>query len=194
MVIILFYNYQKISSMKKIKRYQKGFNILSVFKPFQAGLSVLVVLFIFIHPLNAGAQSYKAFQTNASFAEKIYLQLDTKAYTPGNIIWYKCIVLNACDHVPSHLSRILYVELITPEEIVHEKKLINIEDGIGHGYFYLDKSLHPGRYMIRAYTQWDENFDQNFFFEDYIQVYANNLKPNEEKPISNVTLVKGAEQ
>lgn len=174
--------------MKRIKLSQKGLGNQLVFK---AMFIALVALFISIQPKNTGAQSLDAFQSNAAFAEKIYLQPDTKVYTLGNIVWYKAIVVNACDHVPSKLSKVLHVELITPEETIHEEKLIQLADGIGYGHFYLNKTLKEGTYLIRAYTEWDKNFESNFFFEDYIQVYENQLNGNQEEPIRNVTLVKG---
>ncbi len=85
--------------------------------------SIYVVLLLFLFPVYTIAQTNDAIQSNASFAEKIYLQLDAKAYTLGNIVWFKAVVLNACDHVPSHLSHVLYAELITPEEIIKEKEV-----------------------------------------------------------------------
>lgn len=36
-----------------------------------------------------------------SFSEKVYLQLDGKVYTKGNVIWFKSIVLSAGNHFPS---------------------------------------------------------------------------------------------
>ncbi len=174
--------------MEKEKFKKLGITLLIKLLGIQYYISL--VLFTIIHPLNSKAQTNNVIQSNASFAEKIYLQLDGKAYTTGNIVWFKAIVLNACDHVPSHLSRVLYVELVTPEEIIHEKKLIKIEDGIGQGFFYLGEDLPEGLYQIRAYTQWDRNFGSDFFFKEYIRVFAAESDENTEKPISNVTLIK----
>jgi hypothetical protein len=42
----------------------------------------------------------------ASFAEKIYLQLDSKVYTTDKTIWFKSIVTNAIDHTPTTLSSV----------------------------------------------------------------------------------------
>src|SRR5690606_32354254 len=53
-----------------------------------------------------------------------------------------------------------------------EKKLIKINNGIGDGYFDLPETLVAGSYLIRAYTEWNKNFDSDFFFEKYIQVFS----------------------
>ncbi|KDN56197.1 MG2 domain-containing protein [Flavobacterium seoulense] len=126
--------------------------------------------------------------SNTSFAEKIYLQLDRKVYTNGDTVWFKCIVSNASEHIPSALSGVLYVELIGADESIRQKKIIKIENGIGQGNFELDKKIPKGNYLIRAYTQWNQNFDNTFMFEEYIQVFTNENQNHEA--IQNIKLVK----
>jgi len=121
--------------------------------------------------------------------EKIYLQLDGKVYTTDRTIWFKAIVTNALDNTPSELSGVLYVELIGPDEKVIEKKLVKLENGIGDGFFDLNKSYTEGIYLIRAYTEWDKNCGAGFFFREYIQVFAPSVTMKAD-PISNITLVE----
>ncbi|MGD0755008.1 MAG: hypothetical protein ABR927_08090 [Bacteroidales bacterium] len=121
--------------------------------------------------------------------EKIYMQLDGKVYTTDKTIWFKAIVTNASDHNLTKLSGVLYVELIGPDEKIIEKKLIKLENGIGTGFFDLNQNYSEGTYLIRAYTEWDRNFGTDFFFNEYIQVFAPTAKMKPE-PISNVTLVE----
>ena len=149
---------------------------------------VLMVSFSVFLPCPARSQ-YNAIYSNTYLAEKIYLQLDGKVYTTDKTIWFKTIVTNAVNHAPTKLSGVLYVELIGPDEKVIEKKLIKLENGIGDGSFELNQSYSEGLYLIRAYTEWDKNFGMDFFFKDYIQVFAPSAKVKPE-PISNVTLVE----
>jgi hypothetical protein len=121
--------------------------------------------------------------------EKIYLQLDGKVYTTDKTIWFKAIVVNAADHVPTKLSGVLYVELIDPNEMILEKKLIKLDDGIGNGFFDLNQSYSEGRYLIRAYTEWNKNFGSDFYFHEYIQVFATSAKVKTD-PISNIKLIE----
>lgn len=143
---------------------------------------------LFLLPLNIWAQVTDLNVSNASLAEKIYLQLDRKVYTNGDTVWFKCIVSNASEHIPSVLSGVLYVELIGADESIRQKKLIKIENGIGQGNFDLDKKITKGNYLIRAYTQWNQNFDTDFVFEEYIQVYPNETQYTE--PINSIKLIK----
>src|SRR5664279_832605 len=121
--------------------------------------------------------------------EKIYLQMDGKVYTTDKTIWFKAIVTNASDHNLTKLSGVLYVELIGPDEKLLEKKLIKLENGVGSGFFDLNNNYSEGTYLIRAYTEWDRNFGTDFFFSEYIQVFAPAAKTKPE-PISMVTLVE----
>ena len=149
---------------------------------------VLTVPFSFLFASPSQAQ-HNDIYSNSYLAEKIYLQLDGKVYTTDKTIWFKAIVTNASNHTPTKLSGVLYVELIGPDEKVIEKKLIKLENGIGDGFFDLNQNYSDGTYLIRAYTEWDRNFGTDFFFKEYIKVFASNAKEKTE-PINNVTLVE----
>lgn len=121
--------------------------------------------------------------------EKIYLQLDGKVYTTDKTIWFKSIVTSSSDHILTKLSGVLYVELIDPNEKILEKKLIKLDNGIGNGFFDLNNSYSEGSYLIRAYTEWNNNFGSDFYFQEYIQVFASSTKVKAD-PISNITFIE----
>lgn len=150
------------------------------------GLASMVLL---LFSYTAKAQILEYIESKASLAEKIYLQLDANIYTVGNTVWFKSVVANAYDHIPSPLSGVLYVELIGPNETIIEEKRVKLSNGVGQGFFYLDESLDQGTYLIRAYTNWNKNFDSDFFFHTYIQVFAPDKENNTQKPITDITLV-----
>lgn len=153
-----------------------------------AQVVIPTLLLIFIITISSRAQINNTIQSNSSLAEKIYLQLDSKVYTTGNTVWFKCIVTNAMDHNPTLLSGVVYIELITPDEKIIDKKIIKIENGIGHGSFQLNKNLNEGNFQIRAFTQWNKNFNTDQIFKEYIQVFAS--KATNLTPINNVKLYK----
>ncbi|MEM8899152.1 MAG: hypothetical protein AAGC85_13650, partial [Bacteroidota bacterium] len=129
-------------------------------------------------------------ETPAAVAEKIYLQLDNKVYTKDQTIWMKAIVTDAAFHLPSQLSKVLYVELIGPGESIIDAKILKLENGIGSGHFDLRQQYNEGSYMIRAYTRWNENFGPEFFYHTYVQILSTSTEspPN---PISQLSLLKG---
>jgi hypothetical protein len=121
--------------------------------------------------------------------EKIYLQLDGKVYTTDKTIWFKSIVTSASDHILTKLSGVLYVELIDQSEKILEKKLIKLDNGIGNGFFDLNQSYSEGSYLIRAYTEWNKNFGSDFYFHEYVQMFAPSAKVKAD-PISNISLIE----
>ena len=148
-------------------------------------LLVSLSVILIIPVLSQSSSSYSL----STFAEKIYLQLDGKVYTTDKIIWFKAVVTNAYNHEPTTLSGVLYVELIGPNELIVEKKILKIENGIGEGFFSLNRRYSEGLYLIRAYTEWNKNFDNDFFFEEYIHVFAPASEVKED-PISEITLIE----
>jgi len=161
-------------------------------KAFLTVFLVVLILSLFpncIHSQEAPFSKKDGLYSQASFAEKIYLQLVSKVYTSDNTIWYKCIITNAIDHAPTALSGVLYVELIDPNEKIADRKILRIEDGIACGHFELNEGYSEGLYLIRAYTEWNKNFDKDFYFKEYIRVFA--LSPEEApEPISNISLLE----
>ncbi|ASO04660.1 hypothetical protein [Arenibacter algicola] len=124
-----------------------------------------------------------------SIAEKIYLQLHSNAYAMDQDIWFKAIVTDSENHIPSNLSRVLYVDLIGPNEQIIAHRLVKLIQGIGTGSFELNKDMPTGRYLIRAYTQWNRNFGDDFMFKTYVDLYAP-TQNNDKAPIEALSVVE----
>ena len=92
--------------------------------------------------------------------EKVYIHTDNKCYFVGDTLWYKAYVVRADQLVPTDMSRILYVELLSPDGLLVERQNI-IVSATGHtcGQFALPDSLYSGYYELRAYTRWMLNFN-----------------------------------
>lgn len=92
--------------------------------------------------------------------EKVYLHTDNTCYFVGDTLWFKGYVVRADNLQPTNLSRILYVELISPDGMVVERQNIVINPkGYTCGQFVLEDSLYSGYYELRAYTRWMLNFN-----------------------------------
>ena len=105
--------------------------------------------------------------------EKVYLHFDNTAYFLTETIWFKAYVVQASDHVPTRLSGVLYVELLSPEGAVLETKKLPVVDGGCHGEFYLDSLYLSGYYEVRAYTRYMLNFGPDAVFSRVFPVYKN---------------------
>ena len=96
--------------------------------------------------------------------EKVYLHFDNTGYFLGETMWFKAYVVAAPQLRPTELSRVLYVELLTPEGRVVETKKLKIVDGKCHGEFLLaGKTLIGGFYEVRAYTRAMLNWEGTVF-------------------------------
>ena len=132
--------------------------------------------------------------------EKVYLHLDNTCYFLGDTIWYKGYVTRSGRGTLTDLSKILYVELLTPDGYSVERQQLEMEDGTAHGMFVLKDTLYAGYYELRAYTRWMLNFGQceyphvrisedlfyskkmaKEFFRDYEKLYSR-VFPVYDKP------------
>ena len=90
--------------------------------------------------------------------EKVYLHLDNTCYFVGDTIWYKGYVTRSDKGTLTDLSKILYVELLTPDGYLVERQQLEMPEGTAQGTFVLTDSLYSGYYELRAYTRWMLNF------------------------------------
>ena len=93
--------------------------------------------------------------------EKLYLHIDNTCYFVGDTVWYKGYVTRTDRGRLTDLSRILYVELLTPDGYLVERQQLHMPDGTAHGVFVLTDSLYAGYYELRAYTRWMLNFGKH---------------------------------
>ena len=100
-------------------------------------------------------------QSSASqIQEKVFVHTDNQCYFVGDTLWYKAYVVRADNLQPTDMSRILYVELLSPDGLVVERQNIIISPkGYTCGQFTLRDSLYSGYYELRAYTRWMLNFN-----------------------------------
>ena len=92
--------------------------------------------------------------------EKVYVHTDNQCYFVGDTLRYKAYVVRADSLVPTNMSRLLYVELLSPDGLLVERQQV-VVSGRGYtcGQFVLEDSLYSGYYELRAYTRWMLNFN-----------------------------------
>lgn len=122
-------------------------------------------------------------QTYDYVQEKVYLHLDKPYYSLEDDLWFKAYTVAGPNHTPTPLSQNLYVEFINPEGKVLKRLTVYMNKGLGKGDFALDKTLVPGTYTVRAYTNWMRNFDKGFHFIKKVEV-VNPFAGNGERRIA----------
>jgi len=102
--------------------------------------------------------------------EKVYLHLNKQYYMPGDTIWFKAYTVVGSFHQLSLLSGVLYCELINNKDSVISHHNLKLMEGITWGDFSLARSLKPGKYHVRAYTNWMRNAGPEYFYDQEIQL------------------------
>lgn len=104
--------------------------------------------------------------------EKVYLHLDNNGYLPDEEIWFKAYVFRASTLLPTNLSKVLYVELLTPNGQILERKTLPITNGRTYGNFKPDPvRMRSGYYEVRAYTRAMLNWDDSYIFSRVVPVF-----------------------
>ncbi|TYA74063.1 hypothetical protein [Seonamhaeicola marinus] len=155
-----------------------------------SNLNLGILLFLSVIGINAQQNSKLLITSKEAYAEKIYLQLSKNVFTTEEIIWIKAVVTDAVNHAPTKLSEVLYVELIDFDERVIDNKVLKLDSGISSTFFQLDETIAPGRYLIRAYTEWNKNFGDTFISKQYVNIYKSDIPDKNESAIRNVILTE----
>jgi TonB-dependent SusC/RagA subfamily outer membrane receptor len=126
----------------------------------------------------------------STYPEKAYVQFDKDTYAVGEIMWFKAYVVEANAHRPDTLSRVLYVDLISPDQKVVQQRMLELKNGAAPGDFQLSDTLTQGTYTVRAYTSWMRNSSPNYFFSRSLKVWANtDALPNKPRRRAAATAV-----
>lgn len=102
--------------------------------------------------------------------EKVYLHFDKSFYKPGETIWFSAYLRNGKNLKASDKSDILNVEIISPKGSILKKMKLIAKKGKALGDFMIEEELPGGMYKVKAYTAWQKNEKNPFFFEKEIQV------------------------
>lgn len=127
--------------------------------------------------------------------EEVYVMTDRETYIAGETLWFKAWLICRKSSALSSSSKIIYCELVNPEnKLVVQKRLYN-DKGSCLGQFNLPDALSSGTYTIRAYTSWMKNFiPDNCFMKD-INIYnAHNLKSFRQKIYTEDELTSESEK
>jgi hypothetical protein len=105
--------------------------------------------------------------------EKLYIQTDKPYYTTGDTLRFKGYLLNGDYLTPSVRSGQLYVELDDGDGKATKRIMVPVDKGLAWGDIVLDtKDIPEGDYTLRAYTNWQRNFGEDYIFKKNISIAA----------------------
>jgi hypothetical protein len=117
---------------------------------------------------NTGSDNLKIHEK--SFSEELYMTTDRDFYVAGEKVWLKIFKLNALTSAPVNLSKVVYVDLLDPENNPVDQLKIEVKGFSGSGVIVLPDTLRTGNYILRSYTNWMQNFPKDLFAYKSISV------------------------
>lgn len=121
-------------------------------------------------------------QKDTLVSRKLYLHTDRDHYFLGDTIWYKGYYLDGQSNkfVPGLIT--MYVDMVDEAGLPVMDQVVPIDNGAAHGAIDLSGELEPGNYIIRAFTDFQRQIEEDAFF--YKQLKISRLE----------SFVEGAEQ
>lgn len=109
-------------------------------------------------------------QLNLFPQEKIYVHTDKPTYIAGDTIWLRAHLVDAATHIPSPVSRYVYVELADKSDSIFSRIKIRVNDSIYRGQIPLDHLMPQGYYTLRAYTGFMKNLAEDYLFKNTLSI------------------------
>ncbi len=105
-----------------------------------------------------------------SIQEKVYLMTDKPYYSAGERIWMRGWVIDAVSHTGQTPTNYLYVDLVDAgDNLVQRIKIKRDSTGFNNA-IDLPSDIKAGSYALVAYTRWQTNWSEDFFFRRRIEI------------------------
>jgi hypothetical protein len=105
-----------------------------------------------------------------NFKEEIYILTDRDIYITGEQIWMKIYKMNRLNSAPANESKVVYLEMLDNSGNIVRQMKVSVDGSSGGTSMSLADTLKTGNYLIRAYTNWMQNYPEELFFYKYISV------------------------
>jgi len=107
--------------------------------------------------------------------EKVYIGHDKPFYLLGDTIWCQAIFVDGRTHQFFNASPVLHVDWIDDKDELVHNYILKIDQGAAAFEIPTSYDYKPGQYTLRAYTQFQRNFDQAYLFQKNIRIFSDSL-------------------
>ncbi|WP_300750864.1 hypothetical protein [uncultured Alistipes sp.] len=143
-------------------------------------ISILFIVTAFVPSLPVRADKNPFLEQIRNFPqEKIHVTTDRDSYIAGDTVWLRAHCVDAATLEPLTVSRYVYVELRTQDNLLVRRVKILQRNGIYAGYMPLPATLSNTEYVLCAYTLYMRNQGGDYLFSKAISV--NPYKEPEKK-------------
>ncbi len=134
------------------------------------GIVLAIVLLSFYNDRAAKYVELLEGRMNSYPSEKVYIHHDKPIYAAGDDLWFKVYLVDARSHLPSVLSRLVYVDLVNDQDSIIAHRSIKIDSSFSSGDISIPFEVEAGDYLLRGYTNYMRNYDPAFFFNKQIRI------------------------
>jgi len=118
--------------------------------------------------------------------EKIYISHNQPYYAAGDTLYGKIFLVDGRNHQYFDGTPIVYVDWIHEDGELLESLIIKIKEGTGDISIPMLRDYGEGRFFLRAYTQYQKNFEEDYIFQKEIKVIGETpLAAAEKEPNKN---------
>ncbi len=114
-------------------------------------------------------EKLEAYATNYA-PEKIYVHTDKPYYALDETIWFTSYLVDGVTHENANKSWVIHVGLFdTKDSLVSKKRLFTNLYSVA-GDIKIDKNWKPGKYTLRAFTEYMRNDSPDYFFKKELNI------------------------
>ncbi len=117
-------------------------------------------------------------QEEKGYREICYLHLAERIYLSGEPLAMGIHVVDGRFHLPTALSKVVYVELLGANELILAQQKILLENGAGAVVLHIPSDAPSGQYLLRAYTRWMRNEGESTFFQRWVKIVQPEAAPS----------------
>lgn len=121
--------------------------------------------------------------------EKVYVSLDKPYYIQENVIYGKVYVVDGRTHQLIDEEPIVHLDWIDPDGTILKVYELKIKNGVGAFDIETFIDNKTGSYTLRAYTQYQLNFDKRYLFQKEVRLINRpDYMPKEQDSIADYTM------
>lgn len=97
--------------------------------------------------------------------EKLFLQMDRPQYAAGDTIWFRAHTVSEAFHLPSAMSRGIFVNLYGPDnKLIERFTLLPMDKRLYSSFVVLPEEMPEGNYRITAYSEQMQGKRSNSYY------------------------------
>lgn len=117
--------------------------------------------------------------------EKLFIHMNKPVYEAGDTIWFRGHTATEAFHLPSALSRGIFVHMYGPDgKIIENFGLLPVDKNTYSSFIVLPESYPEGEYMIKAYTEKMKAKRVNAYFTQKFTV-KNKVRKYDKLPVND---------